>query len=111
MIKGPYTTAPITQTIYHKQKQKGHQASNGAVLTEKSETLKVVAKGLNEPYGIVKLVPKIGQCLLSVGQMANDPEIDINFKGSSCTIKRENMLIDIGTKGDDKLYRIMDSHK
>ena len=89
---------------------KNYETSTGAVSTAGSEVLEVAGKGMNKPFGIVKLVPKIDRSLLSVGQLTDDPEIDINFNGSRCTIKKQDIVIATATKGEDNLYRIKNPH-
>ena len=85
--------------------------SNGTVTTAGTETLEVTAKGTNDDYGDLKLIPKISRCLLSVGQLTNDGEIDVKLRGNYCRITKRNKVIGIGIKGVDNLYRIKDSNK
>lgn len=73
-----------------------------------TETLELAAKVLNDAYGNVKVIPKVGLCLLSVGQLTDDVKIDENFKGAYCIITKKEVVIAIGIKGVEKLFRIKD---
>lgn len=51
-------------------------------------------------------MPKIERGILSVGQLTDDPHVNLNFKGENYIIKRKNEVIERGTKGFDNLYLI-----
>lgn len=44
--------------------------------------------------------------MLSVGQLTDDPRIDVNFKGSKCGISHDEVVIETGRKCMDNLYKL-----
>lgn len=87
-------------------------AINGTVTTAGSQTLAITTKGENKKLVQVKLVPEIGRSLLSVGQLTDDPLMDLRFKGKEGTSSHNGEEIAKGEKGNDNLYRIFEAkHK
>lgn len=85
--------------------------SSRDVTTDGSKTLKVIEEGENDPYGTVKLVAKIGRCLISVGKLTRNADSDVHFNGMYSTISNGNMAVSTEVKVADNLYRISDAEE
>lgn len=62
---------------------------DGNVATAGDESIMVRAKGENETNEEVKLVPKMGKRLLSIGQLPKK-DTTVKFKGGHCVIQTRN---------------------
>jgi len=61
----------------------------------------------HKPYvGKVKHVPGLKTRLMSIGQLTDDPDTKVVFKGDCCFIHKDGHVVGRGTKGPDRLYRI-----
>lgn len=86
----------------------GHVHNNsteysGTITTARSKTLQIIAKGINETYGQVKLVTKIWRSLLSVGKLTKNPSLRLTFIVDGCSILSNAKFIETGTKGEENV--------
>lgn len=54
---------------------------------------------------MVKVVPQIGNNLLSRGNLTKNPDVSVTFTGKQCKLRNGRSLIARGTRATDKLYR------
>lgn len=81
-------------------------AYRGSVVASGGDNLEVKEKGVNDLYGAVKLVPRKGKNLLSIGQLTKKMDTAVIFKGNDCIIQSDNSVTATARKGAEHLYRI-----
>lgn len=78
---------------------------NGTLTSEGCRKLIISGREIHNNNGMVKVVPKIGRNLLSIGQLTQDPDVTLQFSGLKCTVRKGCKISETGTRGQDNLER------